>query len=168
MIPLEDSTVRSRVFSGSRQRVHARPHGRGLLARIALAGLALTLAACGGGGDGGNGEKAARFHFKVHGQPASEDFVAYVADPAAKTAARAQLALPAHERLLHASGRVAHGSGGFNLGWNWHFSGAVTLERVSIEACDTLPSMVAADVAYWIRSGTGVCPWGSYVHAELP
>jgi hypothetical protein len=136
-----------------------------LPARIALALLPLALAACGGGGDS---EAPTRFQFKVHGQPSSEDFVACVADPAAKAAARAQLALPVQERLLHASGRVAHGSGGFNLGWNWHFSGAVALERVSIEACDTLPSMMAADVAYWIASGTGVCPWGSYVHAELP
>jgi hypothetical protein len=127
--------------------------------------LLLALAACGGGADD---EAPARFHFKVHGQPASEDFVAYVADPVVKAAARAQLAIPAGERFLHAGGHVAHGSGGFNLAWNWHFRGGVTLERVSIEACDTLPSMVAANVAYWVSSGTGVCPWGSYVHAELP
>jgi hypothetical protein len=127
--------------------------------RLSVTGLLLfALASCGGGVD----------DFKVHGQPASEDFVAYVANPVVKAAARAQLALPARERMLHASGRVAHGSGGFNLGWNWHFRDGVTLERVSIEACDTLPSMVAANVAYWDSSGTGVCPWGSYVHAELP
>jgi hypothetical protein len=129
------------------------------------AALAVALVACGGGADDAT---PTRYHFKVHGQPASEDFVAYIGDPATKAAARAQLALPVQERLMHASGRVAHGSGGFNLAWNWHFSSAVTLQRVSIEACDTLPSMVAADVAYWVSSGTGVCPWGSYVHAELP
>jgi hypothetical protein len=142
-----------------------RSEAAGIALRTAAAAASLALAACGGGG---NGEPPTRFLFKVHGQPASEDFVASVADPVMQAAARAQLALPASERLMHASGRVAHGSGGFNLGWNWHFSGPVKLQRVSIEACDALPSMVAADVDYWVASGTGVCPWGSYVHAELP
>jgi hypothetical protein len=129
--------------------------------------LLIGLAACGGGG-GGDDANTSRFHFKVHGQSSSEDFVAYIADPSSKAAARSQLALPANQRRMHASGRVAHGSGGFNFNWNWHFSGVVTLTQVSIEGCDALPSMVAADVDYWIRSGTGVCPWSSYVHAELP
>jgi hypothetical protein len=126
----------------------------------------LALGACGGGDTPADG--AVLFHFKLHGRPASEDFRAYIAAPAAKAAARAQLGLPIEQRLMHAAGRVAHGSGGFNLAWNWHFSGAVTIERISIEACDTTPSMIAANVAYWVSAGTGACPWGSYVHAELP
>jgi hypothetical protein len=130
-----------------------------------LVALVLLVAACGGGHDAD--EQAVLFHFKLHGQPASEDFRAYISAPSAKAVARAQLSLPVDQRSLHAAGQVAHGAGAFNLGWNWHFSGAVTVERVSIEACDTTPSMIAADVAYWVSAGTGACPWGSYVHAEI-
>jgi hypothetical protein len=134
------------------------------LSAAAAALLCVAAAACGGGDAA---DEPLLLHFKLHGRPASEDFRAYVASPAAKAAARAQLALPADQRLMHAAGKVAHGAGGFNLGWNWHFTGAVTLERVSIEACDTTPTMIAADVAYWAGAGVGACPWGSYVHAEV-
>lgn len=130
-----------------------------------LHSIVILVAACGGGSDAD--DQPVLFHFKLHGQPATEDFRAYIASPSAKVAARAQLSLPVDQRMLHASGRIGHGAGGFNLGWNWHYSGPVTVERVSIEACDTTPSMIAANVAYWVTAGTGACPWGSYVHAEV-
>jgi hypothetical protein len=130
--------------------------------------LAAAQVSCGSGdGDPADASRPVLFHFKLHGQLASEDFRAYISSPAAKAAARAQLALPVAQRKLHAVGLIGHGTGGFNLGWNWHFRTMVVLEAVSIELCDTTPSLIAADVATWAAASTGACPWSSYVFAEV-
>ena len=55
-----------------------------------------------------------------------------------------------------------------NTGWSWHFTGDVALAELSIELCDGRPSMVEADLGYWLRTVGSFCPWGSYVYAELP
>ena len=39
--------------------------------------------------------------------------------------------------------------------------------EVTIELCDGRPSMVEADLGYWLRRVGSFCPWGSYVHAEI-
>ncbi len=57
-------------------------------------------------------------------------------------------------------GTLAHGDGGFNQPWSWHLVPA-TVEVVdfSIELCDGRPSMVEADLEYWVDTVKQFCPW---------
>lgn len=66
------------------------------------------------------------------------------------------------------SGELVAGDGGFNTGWSWHMR-PVTVEApdVSIELCDGRPSMVEADLQYWIGTVRRFCPWGARVIAEV-
>ena len=80
--------------------------------------------------------------------------------------ARAQLSLPESQRQLFALGTLRAGNGKHNLTWSWHLSDAM-LTEAAIELCDGRPSMVEADLNYWLNSVKSFCPWGSYVHAEV-
>ena len=80
--------------------------------------------------------------------------------------ARAQLRLAQDQRFLFPAGPIAAGNGGVNLSWGWHYTRA-DLAEMSIELCDGRPSLVQADLNYWLGTVKSFCPWGAYVHAEL-
>lgn len=132
---------------------------KGLLALVAA-----LVTACGGGGD--SSPAATTFVFRLHGMPATEEFRFSTASPQLIARARAQLSLPGAERKLIAAGSIAAGDGGHNAGWSWHFTN-LSLDDAAIELCDGKPSMVEADLDYWLNTVKGFCPWASYVHAEL-
>lgn len=65
------------------------------------------------------------------------------------------------------SGDLVQGSGGFNTPWRWHMNPAtVHVADVAIELCDGRPSMVEADLTYWLGSVRRYCPWGAKVVSE--
>ena len=65
------------------------------------------------------------------------------------------------------SGDLVQGSGGFNTPWRWHMNPAtVHVADVAIELCDGRPSMVEADLTYWLGSVRRFCPWGAKVVSE--
>lgn len=123
------------------------------------------LVACGGGGSTDQPE-VVTFSFRLRGLPASEEFRIYTSSPQFIAQARAQLLLPQAQRRLFALGAIRSGNGNHNLAWSWHFSDA-TLVESSIELCDGRPSMVEADLNYWLNTVKSFCPWDSYVYAEV-
>ena len=123
----------------------------------------VLLAAC-GGGDLQDG--VATFTFRLRDLPAPEEFRVSTSSPQLIAQARAQLKLPESERRLFASGPIRPGSGGTNLTWSWHFAD-LTLTESAIELCDGRPSMVEADLNYWLNTVKSFCPWDSYVQSEL-
>ena len=132
--------------------------------RTVVAATALALVAC-GGGDGPPPE-VTTFAFRMKGGPASEEFRVSTSSQQFILQARAQLSLPEAQRKLFALGTLRAGNGSHNLAWNWHLSDA-TLTEVAIELCDGKPSMVEANLNYWLNTVKSFCPWGSYVHAEI-
>jgi hypothetical protein len=65
------------------------------------------------------------------------------------------------------SGQLAAGNGGFNTPWSWHLAPAsVHVADLTIELCDGRPSMVEADLDYWIETVKQYCPWGARVVAR--
>lgn len=126
----------------------------------------LILAACGGGlGAEDDDDSPVLFHFKVRGQP-DDDFLATISDRGTKAQARDELELPARRRKLFPAGVIARTNGGYNFDWSWHFRGSVGLAEVSVEACQTTPALIEANLAYWVASPVGACPVGAYVYAE--
>lgn len=66
------------------------------------------------------------------------------------------------------SGELRSGHGGFNSGWGWHMAPeSVHVTDLSIELCDGRPSMVQADLGYWIDTVRQFCPWGARVVARI-
>lgn len=131
--------------------------------------LGLLLAGCGGGGTEPareDDDAPVLFHFKMRGLP-DQDFRAIIANKDAKAKARAQLALPEAQRNLFATGLLGRTNGGYNLNWSWHFEGGVGLIEASIELCDASPRLIEEHLDLYISQPYGVCPWGSYVYAEL-
>lgn len=106
------------------------------------------------------------FAFRLRNQPASEEFRVATSTPEVIAAARAQLALPVASRNLFPNGPIAAGDGGQNPGWGWHFTG-LQLVDLSIELCDGTPSLVQADLPYWLNTVKRFCPWSAYVYAEV-
>lgn len=132
---------------------------------FAVATAGAMLVAC-GGGSGDSQPELVTFAFRMQGLPASEEFRVSTSSPQFIAQARAQLSLPEAQRQLFASGAIRSGNGGHNLAWNWHLADA-TLTQAAIELCDGRPSMVEANLNYWLNTVKSFCPWGSYVHAEL-
>lgn len=65
------------------------------------------------------------------------------------------------------SGELLQGSGGFNTPWRWHLDPAtVHAADFAIELCDGRPSLVEADLTYWLGSVRRFCPWGAKVIRE--
>ncbi|MCK6432946.1 MAG: hypothetical protein HUU30_18490 [Burkholderiaceae bacterium] len=129
--------------------------------------LALAVSAIGGcGGDDSAQSDGVTFAFRMRGQDASEEFRIRTDDAVFIEKARAQLRLPQDRRFLFPAGPIAAGNGGVNLAWGWHYSDA-DLAEMSIELCDGRPSMVQADLVYWLGTVKRFCPWGAYVHAEV-
>jgi hypothetical protein len=126
---------------------------------------AASLSSCGGSGDEPV-HGPVTFVFRLHGFPSSEEFRGVIASPDFIAKARAQLRLPEDQRRLFASGAISPGNGGNSSSWSWHFS-TLGLSETSIELCDGIPSMVQADLDYWLNTVKNFCPWSSYVYAEL-
>lgn len=124
------------------------------------------LVSCGGGGSAPNITEAT-FAFRLHGAPASEEFRIRSSSQTFIAAARSQLILPEAQRFLFPTGSIASGDGGYNQGWSWHFTDA-SLTETAIELCSGSPSMVEADLNYWLNTVRSFCPWSAYVYAELP
>ena len=111
---------------------------------------------------------AVRFQMALHHFGPSEQFVVEARDPGLVARARAQLALPAEERTHFVSGPLARGNGGHNTGWSWHLvPDEWELTESSIELCDSLPSMLETDLDDWLTRVGRLCPWDSYIAAEL-
>ncbi len=127
----------------------------------------IPLASCGGGGGNAPNITEVTFAFRLHGVPASEEFRIRSSSQTFIAAARAQLSLPEPQRLLFPNGGIASGNGGVNLAWSWHFTNA-SLTEIAIELCDGRPSMVEADLNYWLNTVRSFCPASAYVYAELP
>ena len=65
------------------------------------------------------------------------------------------------------SGKLVRGDGGFNAQWGWHLEPeSVHAPDMAIELCDGRPSMVQADIDYWLASVKSFCPWGAKVVAR--
>jgi len=142
---------------------------RALRALCSVFACALAAACGGGGGEARSPQSApdtAVFAFRMEGAGPEQEFRLATSDPAFIAQARAQLKLPIASRKLFPAGPIAAGNGGVNLDWGWHYTNA-SLAEVAIEVCDGSPSLVQADLAYWLGTVRSFCPWGAYVHAEL-
>jgi len=136
-----------------------------MIARSVAAVLAFSLlASCGGGGDAPP-PATSTFIFRMRGLAAPEEFRVTTSSPQVIAQARGELALPDAQRRLFASGAIRAGNGGHNTGWSWHFPN-VSLVEAAIELCDGRPSMVEANLDYWLNTVGSFCPWSSYVYAE--
>ena len=123
-------------------------------------------ASCGGGS---TPPERVTFHFRMEGDATGQqDFRAITNDPAVIAEARAQLALPMHERQLFIIGEIDRGNGGHNLDWNWHFlPDRWSFAEVSIELCDGNAVLVSQAVDYWVDTVGQFCPWGARVTDEI-
>jgi hypothetical protein len=130
---------------------------------VATAVACAGLASCGGSDAQ---PEVVIFAFRLRGLPASEEFRVATSSPQIIARARSQLGLPDSERRLFASGPIRAGNGGHNLAWSWHFA-EVALAEAAIEVCDGRPSMVEADLTYWLNTVRSFCPWASYVYSEV-
>ncbi|HUF71163.1 MAG TPA: hypothetical protein VMM79_21115 [Longimicrobiales bacterium] len=66
------------------------------------------------------------------------------------------------------TGDLVTGDGGFNSPWSWHIEpGTVEVADLAIELCDGRPSMVEADIDYWINTVGRFCPWSARVISRL-
>ncbi len=93
-----------------------------------------------------------------------ETFRVHVATDAQAAAFRARLQSGTRGVI---SGALLQGSGGFNTPWRWHLDPeSVHVADVAIELCDGRPTLIEADLNYWLASVRQYCPWGAKVVAE--
>jgi hypothetical protein len=130
---------------------------RRLLA-VALLSVSAALAAC--SNDVNEPEDVALFTVQVSG----EQFKVK-AEGASAIAALEARRLSGQVGVI--SGILVRGNGGFNSTWGWHLEPAtVTAPDLAIELCDGRPSMVQADLDYWVDTVKQFCPWGAKVSAR--
>ncbi len=130
------------------------------MARAVLVGLTL-LAAVACDNDPTNPEAPARYTVEVSG----ERFVVEVSTASQIAEMEARLASGAVGVI---NGQLAAGTA-YNHPWSWHFDPAtVHAVDLSIELCDGRPSMVEADLDYWLDTVGQFCPWGATVVNRLP
>jgi hypothetical protein len=123
--------------------------------------LAMALLAACGEATGPNKEAVATFVVEVSG----EEFRVQVTTETEAEAFRARMA-SGIEGVV--SGSLISGSGGINSPWKWHLDAStVHVADMAIELCDGRPSMVDADLAYWLNNVGQFCPWGARVVREL-
>lgn len=128
-----------------------------LSAVLALAFTLALTAAC----DDAAGPSDALFVVTVSG----ETFRVRATDPVAIAALQARLG---EGRTGVINGQLVAGDGGFNQPWNWHLDPAtVDVPDLAIEVCDGRPSMVEADLTYWIGTVGRFCPWGAMVTSRV-
>src|SRR5688572_29793975 len=129
-----------------------------MLIRRSLIGLALLITACGGDVASMRPTPAQEFVVEVEG----ERFRLRTSNPATASA------LDARRRagtLGVVAGRIVRGDGGFNAPWGWHLDPlSIEVPQVSIEVCDGRPSMVQADLDYWVDTVGMYCPWAARVY----
>lgn len=136
---------------------------------LLLSTATALLAACGGGGGDDPAPPPAEpvtFAFRTETGGAGQEFRYATTSQEFIAKARAQLLLPVASRRQFPSGAIAAGNGGVNLNWGWHFTD-LALVDAAIELCDGSPSMVQADLGYWLNTVKRFCPWSGYVHAEV-
>ena len=122
--------------------------------------LALGLLTACGEATGPNKEAVATFVVEVSG----EEFRVQVTSETQAEAFRARMA-SGTEGVV--SGALVSGSGGINSPWKWHLDATtVHVSDMAIELCDGRPSMVDADLAYWLNNVGHFCPWGATVVRE--
>ena len=130
--------------------------GRGAkVARGALTVMAvIVFTAC---EDATGPEGGARFELEVSG----ERFVVHVEGASQIAALEARMA-SGEEGVVN--GDIRSGNGGFNAPWEWHMvPSTVHTADVAIELCDGRPSLVEADLEYWLGTVKQFCPWGAKV-----
>lgn len=121
--------------------------------------FACTLGSCGQGATAPDGRAA--FRIEVSG----ETFVVEVTDDASVAAFESRLSSGEQGVVI---GPLLSGDGGFNQPWSWRLDPAeVQPADAAIELCDGRPSMVEADLDYWIDTVGTFCPWGATVTARL-
>jgi hypothetical protein len=114
--------------------------------------LALAVGAC---ADSAAPDDGALFRVDVGG----ESFHVSVVDEA--VIAEAERRIQEEDGVAIVIGTLARGDGGFNQPWSWHMLPmTVRVVDISIEVCDGRPSMVEADVDYWVDTVKQFCPWG--------
>jgi hypothetical protein len=97
-----------------------------------------------------------------------EHFVVAASDSVLLDQVWQQLSLPEVDRLLFIAGPIDYGNGGFNIGWSWHhLPDQWVLAECAVEACDGIPSFVEEDLLWYVWKIGYVCPWNSYVLAEI-
>jgi hypothetical protein len=123
-----------------------------------LASLALIVAACGGDVDSVRPLPAQEFVIEVEG----ERFRLRTTNLATASA------LDARRRsgtVGVVAGRLVRGDGEFNGPWSWHLDPAsIEVPDAAIELCDGRPSMVQADLDYWVDTVRAFCPWAARVY----
>lgn len=68
------------------------------------------------------------------------------------------------KNMMHPQGDLALGDGGFNKPWSWHLiPETVRMVEISMELCDGRPSMVEANLTYWVSTVKSYCPWGAKI-----
>lgn len=131
-------------------------------ARAVVAGLALAVAGASACSDTVEPETGVLFTLEVSG----ETFRTRVFDPDVIAALTARLDEGTSGVVL---GDLVAGDGGVNAPWGWHWApNSVAVADLVIELCDGRPSMVDADLAYWIDTVGAFCPWGATVVARDP
>jgi hypothetical protein len=114
----------------------------------------IVFAAC---GDATGPEGGARFELEVSG----ERFVVHV-EGASQIAALEARMTSGEEGVVN--GEILSGDGGFNAPWKWHMvPSTVHTADMAIELCDGRPSLVEADLEYWLGTVKRFCPWGAKV-----
>ena len=128
-------------------------------ATLALMGLALGLGAC--DDDPSGPDLPAQYNVEVSG----EQFTVEVTTQAQVDDMEARLA-SGEEGVIN--GQIVAGDAGYNDPWSWHMVPA-TVEAVdaAIEVCDGRPSMVEADLDYWLDTVGRFCPWGATVVSRV-
>jgi len=60
------------------------------------------------------------------------------------------------------SGGLVAGQVAYNRPWSWHIHPEdVHMAEMTIELCDGTPSLVEADLDYWLNTVKRFCPWGA-------
>ncbi len=60
------------------------------------------------------------------------------------------------------NGRLVRGAVAYNQPWSWHIDPEdIQMVELTIEVCDGTPSMVEADLDYWIDTVQRFCPWSA-------
>ena len=115
-------------------------------------GLVLAVGAC---TEAAAPDDGALFRVEVSG----ESFTVSILDAA--IISEAERRMQEEDGVGIVMGTLARGDGGFNLPWSWHMlPNTVQVVDFSIELCDGRPSMVEADVDYWVDTVKQFCPWG--------
>ena len=129
--------------------------------RLAVAGcLALMAMGCGDATDPSLPSDAPLFEIEVSG----EVFTVAVSTASQASDLRARLQTGTRGVVM---GSLAAGNGGFNAPWPWHMTvQSVSTADFAIELCDGRPSMVSANLGYWINTVKQFCPWDAKVIRE--